>query len=43
MEQDTRDRIFKLLRNTGVNSKKSIPPAYVVWWAGTTTLFLVSS
>ncbi len=25
----------------GIDSKESIPPAYVVWRAGTTTLFVV--
>ncbi len=38
-----RDRIFKLLRSPGIDSKVSIPPAYVAWWAGTTTLFLLGS
>jgi hypothetical protein len=32
-------RIFKLLRSPGIDSKESIPPAYVVWRAGTTTPF----
>ncbi len=27
--------IFKLLRSPGIDSKESIPPAYVVWQAGT--------
>jgi hypothetical protein len=31
--------IFKLLRSTGIDSKESIPPAYVVWRANTTALF----
>jgi hypothetical protein len=34
-----RDGILKLLRSPGIDSKKSIPPAYVDWGAGTTTLF----
>jgi hypothetical protein len=38
-----RDGIFKLLRSTGTNSKESIPPAYVAWRAGTTTLLLLGS
>jgi hypothetical protein len=32
--------IFKLLRSPGVDFKESIPPAYVAWWAGTTSIFL---
>ncbi len=36
-------RILKLLRSPGVDSKESIPPAYVAWLAGTTTLFLLNS
>jgi hypothetical protein len=28
----TRAGIFKPLRNPGIDSKESIPPAYVVWW-----------
>jgi hypothetical protein len=39
----TREGIFKLLRNPGINYKESIPPAYVAWRAGTTTLFLLGS
>ncbi len=35
-----RARIFKLLRGPGIDSKESIPPAYIAWRAGTTTLFL---
>jgi hypothetical protein len=35
--------IFKLLRNPGIDYKESIPPAYVDWRAGTTTLFLLGS
>ncbi len=38
-----RARIFKLLRSTRIDSKDSIPPAYVAWRAGTTILFLLSS
>jgi hypothetical protein len=37
-----RDGIFKLLRSPGINFKESIPPAYVSWRAGTTTLFLLA-
>ncbi len=33
-------RIFKLLRSPGTDSKKSIPPAYAAWRAGTTTLYI---
>ncbi len=33
------DGIFKLLRNLGIDSKESIPPTYVAWRAGATTLF----
>ncbi len=33
--------IFKLLRSPGIDSKESIPPAYVAWRVGTTTLFLL--
>ena len=35
-----RARIFKLLRSPRIDSKDYIPPAYVAWRAGTTTLFL---
>jgi hypothetical protein len=38
-----RGGIFKLLRRPGIDSKESIPPAYVAWRAGTTTLFLLGS
>ncbi len=38
-----REGIFKLLRNLGIDSKESNPPAYVAWRAGTTTLFLLGS
>jgi hypothetical protein len=37
------DGIFKLSRSPGINSKESIPPAFVAWRAGTTTLFLLGS
>ncbi len=30
--------IFKFLRSPGIYSKESIPPAYVAWLAGITTL-----
>jgi hypothetical protein len=39
----TRDGIFKPLRSTGIDSRESIPPAYVAWRAGTTTLLLLGS
>jgi hypothetical protein len=35
-----KDGIFKLLKSPGIDSKESIPPAYVSWRAGKTTLFL---
>ncbi len=35
-------RIFKILRSPGIDSKESIPPAYVAWRAGTITLSLCS-
>jgi len=35
--------IFKLLRSLEIDSKELIPPAYVAWRAGTTTLFLLCS
>jgi hypothetical protein len=31
----TRARYFTLLRSPGIDSKESIPPAYVAWRAGT--------
>jgi hypothetical protein len=34
---------LKLLRSPGIDSKKSIPSAYVAWRAGTTALFLLGS
>jgi hypothetical protein len=36
-------RIFKLLRSPRIDFKEPIPPAYVAWGAGTTTLFLLGS
>ncbi len=39
----TRARIFKLLRRPRIDSKEPIPPAYIAWRAGTTTLFLLGS
>ncbi len=39
----TRARIFNLLRSPRMDSKESVPPAYVAWWAGKTTLFLLGS
>ncbi len=39
----SRDGIFKLLRNPGIDSKELIPPAFVACRAGTTILFLLSS
>jgi hypothetical protein len=38
---NARARMCKLLRNPGIDSKESIPPAYVTWRAFTTTLFVV--
>jgi hypothetical protein len=38
-----RARIFYHLRSPRIDSKESIPPAYVAWRAGTTTLFLLGS
>jgi hypothetical protein len=38
-----RARIFKRLRSPGIDSKASIPPAYVAWRAGTITLFLLNA
>jgi hypothetical protein len=37
--QADRARIFKLLGSQGIDSKESIPPVYVAWRAGTTTLY----
>ncbi len=39
----TRARIFNLLRDPRMDSKEPIPPAYVAWRAGTSTLFLLGS
>ncbi len=39
----SRDDICELLRNPAIDSKESIPPAYVAWRAGATTLFLLGS
>jgi hypothetical protein len=36
-------RIFKGLWSPGIDSKESIPPAYVAWRAGTITLFLLGA
>ncbi len=36
-------RIFKRLWSPGIDSKASIPPAYVAWRAGMITLFLLSA
>ncbi len=38
-----RARIFKLLWSPEIDSKGTIPPPYVAWRAGTTTLFLLGS
>ncbi len=35
--------IFKLISSPGIDSKQSIPPAFVAWRAGTTTLFQIGS
>jgi hypothetical protein len=35
--------IFKLFWSPGIDSRVSIPPAYVAWRVGTTTLFLPGS
>ncbi len=40
---DSRDGIFTLLRSPGIDSNDTIPPAYVTWRPGTTTLFLLGS
>jgi hypothetical protein len=40
---EQRARIFKLLRSPCIDSKESIPPAYVAGRAGTTTPFLLGS
>ncbi len=38
-----RARTFKCLWGPGIDAKEWIPPAYVVWRAGTKTLFLLSA
>ncbi len=38
-----RARIFKIIRSPGIDSNESVPPDYVAWRAGTTTLFLLGS
>jgi hypothetical protein len=43
LQENIRDGIFKLLRSPRIDSKEWIPPAYVAWRAGTTTLFLLGS
>jgi hypothetical protein len=40
-EKPTWVRIFKRLRSLGIDSKESIPPAYIAWRADTTTFFVV--
>jgi hypothetical protein len=35
--------IFKLLWSPEIDSKESIPPAYVAWRAGTRNLFILGS
>jgi hypothetical protein len=40
---DVRNRIFKLFRGPGIESKESVPPAYAAGRAGTTTVFLIGS
>jgi hypothetical protein len=39
----TRGGIFTLIRSPGIDSKESIPPAFVARRAGTTTLFQLGS
>jgi hypothetical protein len=41
--QTYRVGIFTLLRSPEIDSKESIPPAYVAWRAGKTALFLLGS
>ncbi len=43
VKSGTRARIFKRLWSPGIDSKVSIPPAYVAWRAGTITLFLIGA
>ncbi len=38
-----KDSIFKLLRTPGIDSKESIPPAYLARRDVTTTIFLLGS
>jgi hypothetical protein len=38
-----REGILKLLWSPGIESKESIPPAYIAWRAGTTTQLLLGS
>jgi hypothetical protein len=40
---ESRARIFKLARSPGIDSKETIPPAYVAWRVGAITLFLLIS
>jgi len=41
VKKDSWARIFKRLRSPGVDSKESIPPAYVAWRAGTSNIGLL--
>ncbi len=43
VERPAKDSIFKLFRSAVIDSKESIPPAYVAWRAATTTLSLHGS
>jgi hypothetical protein len=43
MPKEPEPEFVNLLRSPGIDSKESIPPAYVAWRAGTTTLFLHGS
>jgi len=36
---NSRDGIFHQIKSPGIDSNESIPPTYVAWRAGTTTLF----
>jgi hypothetical protein len=40
---EVRARILKRLWSPGIDSKASIPPAYVAWRAGTINLFLLGA
>jgi hypothetical protein len=40
---DHRARTFKYVWGPGIDAKEWIPPAYVVWRAGTKTLFLLGA